>query len=58
MIGAVLDGLQPVRHALPMLSIETERDTSAAAALRFDARVRKALGAGRRRAAGGATRPS
>jgi len=42
-IGAVLDGLQPVRHAVPMLSIETERDTSEAAARRFDARVRKAL---------------
>jgi DNA ligase (NAD+) len=45
-IGAVLDGLQPVRHAVPMLSIETERDTSEAAARRFDARVRKALALG------------
>ncbi len=42
-IGAVLDGLQPVRHAVPMLSIDTERDTSPAAAARFDARVRKLL---------------
>ncbi len=42
-IGAVLDGLQPVRHVVPMLSIETDRDTSEAAARRFDARVRKAL---------------
>ena len=42
-IGAVLDDLKPVRHALPMLSIETERDTSDAAAHRFDARVRRAL---------------
>ncbi len=42
-IGAVLDGLQPVRHAVPMLSIDTERDTSPAAASRFDARVRKLL---------------
>ena len=42
-IGAVLEGLQPVRHAVPMLSIDTERDTSAAAAQRFDARVRKLL---------------
>lgn len=42
-IGAVLEGLQPVRHAVPMLSIETERDTSEAAARRFDARVRRAL---------------
>ncbi|WP_418314990.1 NAD-dependent DNA ligase LigA [Piscinibacter sakaiensis] len=43
-IGAVLDGLEPVRHALPMLSIETERDTTPVAAKRFDQRVRKALG--------------
>ena len=42
-LGAVLEGLQPVRHAVPMLSIETERDTSEAAARRFDARVRRAL---------------
>ena len=42
-IGAVLDGLVPVRHAVPMLSIETERDTSEAAARRFDARVRRGL---------------
>jgi DNA ligase (NAD+) len=42
-IGAVLEGLKPVRHAVPMLSIETERDTSEAAARRFDARVRRAL---------------
>ncbi|HLL11272.1 MAG TPA: NAD-dependent DNA ligase LigA, partial [Rubrivivax sp.] len=42
-IGAVLDGLVPVRHAVPMLSIETERDTSQAAARRFDARVRRGL---------------
>ncbi len=42
-LGAVLEGLAPVRHAVPMLSIETERDTSDAAAERFDARVRRAL---------------
>ena len=42
-IGAVLEGLQPVKHVVPMLSIETERDTSEAAARRFDARVRRAL---------------
>jgi DNA ligase (NAD+) len=42
-IGAVLEGLQPVRHAVPMLSIQTDRDTSPASAQRFDARVRKAL---------------
>jgi DNA ligase (NAD+) len=42
--GKVLDGLQPVRHAVPMLSIETETDTTAAGAENFDARVRKVLG--------------
>jgi DNA ligase (NAD+) len=45
-LGAVLEGLQPVRHAVPMLSIETETDTSAAGAEKFDARIRKALGLG------------
>jgi DNA ligase (NAD+) len=45
-IGAVLEGLEPVRHAVPMLSIETERDTSEAAARRFDARVRRLLALG------------
>jgi hypothetical protein len=39
--GAVLEGLRPVRHAVPMLSIETETDTSAAGAEKFDARIRK-----------------
>ncbi len=43
-IGAVLDGLVPVRHAVPMLSIHTETDTTPAGAQAFDARVRKALG--------------
>ncbi|CAM4258485.1 NAD-dependent DNA ligase LigA [Comamonas aquatilis] len=43
-IGAVLDGLQPVRHAVPMLSIQTETDNQASGALAFDARVRKELG--------------
>jgi DNA ligase (NAD+) len=28
-VGAVLEGLQPVRHAVPMLSIDTETDTTA-----------------------------
>jgi len=45
-IGAVLEGLVPVRHAVPMLSINTETDTSAAGAEKFDARIRKALGLG------------
>jgi DNA ligase (NAD+) len=43
-IGAVLDGLTPVRHAVPMLSIRTETDTTAAGAEAFDARVRRELG--------------
>ena len=42
-IGDVLDGLEPVRHAVPMLSIYTETDTTPAGAEKFDARVRKAL---------------
>ncbi len=42
-IGAVLDGLAPVRHSLPMLSIRTETDTSAAGAEAFDARIRREL---------------
>jgi DNA ligase (NAD+) len=43
-IGAVLDGLVPVRHTVAMLSIQTETDTTAAGAVAFDARVRKRLG--------------
>ena len=43
-IGAVRDGLAPVHHAVPMLSIRTETDTSAAGAERFDAQLRNALG--------------
>jgi len=42
--GAVLDGLVPVRHALPMLSIRTETDTTAEGARAFDGRVRRELG--------------
>ena len=43
-VGAVLEGLLPVRHQVPMLSIHTETDTTPAGAEKFDARVRKALG--------------
>ena len=42
-IGAVLDGLVPVAHRVPMLSIHTETDTTPEGAAKFDARVRKAL---------------
>ena len=45
-IGEVLAGFVPVRHALPMLSIRTETDTSAAGATAFDQRVRRELGLG------------
>jgi DNA ligase (NAD+) len=45
-IGQVLEGLAPVGHVVPMLSIHTETDTSAAGALAFDARVRKELDLG------------
>ncbi len=43
-IGAVLDGFTSVKHAVPMLSINTETDTEATGAQNFDTRVRKALG--------------
>ncbi|HOL37040.1 MAG TPA: NAD-dependent DNA ligase LigA, partial [Rubrivivax sp.] len=42
-LGSVLEGLAPVRHVVPMLSIQTETDTSAAGARAFDARVRREL---------------
>jgi DNA ligase (NAD+) len=43
-LGQVLEGFTPVRHAVPMLSIRTETDTEATGALAFDARVRRELG--------------
>ncbi len=43
-IGAVLEGLTAVRHVVPMLSIDTETDTSAAGAEKFDVRIRRLLG--------------
>lgn len=42
--GRVLEGFSPVRHVVPMLSINTETDTEASGALNFDNRVRRALG--------------
>lgn len=42
--GAPLPELLPVRHRLPMLSIETETDISPEGARAFDARTRKKLG--------------
>jgi len=43
-IGAVLPGLTPVHHVVPMLSITTETDTTDGGAIAFDARVRRELG--------------
>ncbi|MFN4265390.1 MAG: NAD-dependent DNA ligase LigA [Aquabacterium sp.] len=43
-LGRVLDGFAPVKHAVPMLSIRTETDTEASGAEAFDARVRRELG--------------
>ncbi len=42
--GAALPELAAVRHAVPMLSIRTETDTTAQGVRNFDARVRNALG--------------
>ncbi len=42
--GAPVPEFTAVRHAVPMLSIQTETDTTAAGAFQFDARVRKELG--------------
>jgi len=42
-IGQVLDGLVPVQHVVPMLSIRTETDTEASGAIAFDGRVRREL---------------
>ncbi len=42
-LGQVLDGFKPVRHAVAMLSIRTETDTEASGAISFDARVRREL---------------
>jgi DNA ligase (NAD+) len=42
-IGRVLDGFEPVRHTVPMLSIRTETDTTEGGAREFDKRVRRDL---------------
>lgn len=41
--GTVAEGLRPVRHAVPMLSIRTETDTQASGAENFDKRLRREL---------------
>ena len=45
-IGQVLPDFEPVRHAVPMLSIKTETDTTPAGAQAFDARIRRELALG------------
>ena len=45
-LGQLLSGFAPVRHAVPMLSIRTETDTTAAGAAAFDERVRRELALG------------
>ena len=42
--GEPLDAFSSVRHAIPMLSIRTETDTTASGAEHFDERIRKELG--------------
>jgi len=42
--GKPLDAFSSVRHAVPMLSIRTETDTTASGAGLFDERIRKELG--------------
>jgi DNA ligase (NAD+) len=42
--GKPLDSFSSVRHAIPMLSIRTETDTTASGAEHFDERIRKELG--------------
>ncbi|MGB0128100.1 MAG: NAD-dependent DNA ligase LigA [Rhodocyclaceae bacterium] len=44
--GKPLPQFDPVRHAVPMLSIRTETDTEDSGALNFDARIRRELGLG------------
>jgi len=44
--AAPLAAFEPVRHAVPMLSIRTETNTTADGAAQFDARIRRDLGLG------------
>ena len=41
--GVALERFVPVRHAVPMLSIRTETDTTEGGAIAFDARIRREL---------------
>ena len=47
--GAAVAGLAPVRHAVPMLSIGTETDVSAAGAEKFEQQVRSYLASEQRK---------
>jgi DNA ligase (NAD+) len=47
--GAVLDGPAPVRHAVPMLSIRTETDTTPAGAAKFEQLIRNFVAAEKKR---------
>ncbi|MCE9633519.1 MAG: NAD-dependent DNA ligase LigA [Methylophilales bacterium] len=42
--GKAATEFPPIRHAIPMLSIQTETDTESSGAINFDTRVRKELG--------------
>ncbi|HWH82700.1 MAG TPA: NAD-dependent DNA ligase LigA, partial [Burkholderiaceae bacterium] len=48
-IGAVLDGLVPVKHAVPMLSIHTETDTTSSGASTFEQRIKDFVASEKRR---------
>lgn len=43
-IGEILKGFKPVKHAVPMLSIRTETNNEAEGALEFDERIRSEVG--------------
>lgn len=48
--GKVLDGFTPVRHAVPMLSIRTETDSTASTPEKFEQSIRNHLAAEKKRA--------
>ncbi|TFZ08184.1 NAD-dependent DNA ligase LigA [Ramlibacter humi] len=52
-VGTVMKGLVEVQHTVPMLSIETETDSSSEGAFDFDRKVRDALATERKRVSQG-----
>ena len=56
-IGAVLEGLAPVRHAVPMLSIRTETDTTPGGAIKFEQQIRNFVASEKNRTELGVTDP-